>query len=258
MVTCCVTSLATVPLGVTKTLLLLLLLFYFISFPLATTYTSFHSLVHFILQHMVNLIHCLFKCVYLIGLFENYSLLITTTITITTDDLESKEVAARKLGLMLQKSTNLMTSSTVNSTTSSSNLPSFLTNRSNYNFQGGFRSSLGASVAAAAAAAAASSSTTNSTSSAAIKKKLREEEKKRLKEEEKLAKRASKSSKKKSKNSPQLNDFVQSGNNLIPLFVEKCITFIETEGLDSEGIYRVPGNRAHVDLLFLKFDEGKF
>lgn len=32
--------------------------------------------------------------------------------------------------------------------------------------------------------------------------------------------------------------------------------FIETEGLESEGIYRVPGNRAHVDLLFQKFDEG--
>lgn len=31
--------------------------------------------------------------------------------------------------------------------------------------------------------------------------------------------------------------------------------FIESEGLDSEGLYRVPGNRAHVDLLFQKFDE---
>lgn len=39
--------------------------------------------------------------------------------------------------------------------------------------------------------------------------------------------------------------------------MEKCVRFIESEGLDSEGIYRVPGNRAHVDLLFQKFDEGK-
>lgn len=34
--------------------------------------------------------------------------------------------------------------------------------------------------------------------------------------------------------------------------------FIESEGLDSEGIYRVPGNRAHVDLLFQKFEEGRY
>ena len=34
-----------------------------------------------------------------------------------------------------------------------------------------------------------------------------------------------------------------------------AITFIEREGLDAEGLYRVPGNRAHVDLLFQHFDE---
>lgn len=55
-----------------------------------------------------------------------------------------------------------------------------------------------------------------------------------------------------------IEDFMQSEDNPIPLFVEKCIKFIEEEGLDSEGIYRVPGNRAHVDLLFQKFDEGSF
>ena len=49
---------------------------------------------------------------------------------------------------------------------------------------------------------------------------------------------------------------LQSDKNYIPLFLEKCVKFIETEGLDSEGIYRVPGNRAHVDLLFQKFEEG--
>lgn len=51
--------------------------------------------------------------------------------------------------------------------------------------------------------------------------------------------------------------FLQSDKNYVPLFLEKCVRFIEDEGLDSEGIYRVPGNRAHVDLLFQKFDEGK-
>ncbi|RWS31593.1 rho GTPase-activating protein 190-like protein [Leptotrombidium deliense] len=66
-------------------------------------------------------------------------------------------------------------------------------------------------------------------------------------------------SKKEKKKSPQygpsLEEFIQSESNSTPLFVEKCIHFIEEEGLDSEGIYRVPGNRAHVDLLFQKFDE---
>ncbi len=40
------------------------------------------------------------------------------------------------------------------------------------------------------------------------------------------------------------------------MFLEKALHFIEKEGLDTEGLYRVPGNRAHVDLLFQKFDEG--
>ncbi|XP_058840161.1 rho GTPase-activating protein 190, partial [Topomyia yanbarensis] len=56
---------------------------------------------------------------------------------------------------------------------------------------------------------------------------------------------------------PSLASFKQSDKNLVPLFVEKCVKFIEQEGLDSEGIYRVPGNRTHVDLLYQKFDDGK-
>lgn len=55
---------------------------------------------------------------------------------------------------------------------------------------------------------------------------------------------------------PGMPDFVQSEKNMIPLFLEKCVEFIELEGLDSEGIYRVPGNRAHVDLLYQKLQEG--
>lgn len=47
------------------------------------------------------------------------------------------------------------------------------------------------------------------------------------------------------------------GAHGVPLFVEKCVEFIEREGLGSEGLYRVPGNRAHVDMLFNKFNEGK-
>ncbi|XP_068159769.1 rho GTPase-activating protein 190 isoform X4 [Drosophila tropicalis] len=41
----------------------------------------------------------------------------------------------------------------------------------------------------------------------------------------------------------------------IPIFLIKCVEFIEKEGLDSEGIYRVPGSRAHVDMLFQRFEE---
>jgi len=96
------------------------------------------------------------------------------------------------------------------------------------------------------------------------RKKAREDEKlekRRLKEEERQRRMTEKKKKKQSKNSslqngPTLEDFVQSEDNPVPLFVEKCILFIEEEGLDSEGIYRVPGNRAHVDLLFQKFEEG--
>ena len=53
-----------------------------------------------------------------------------------------------------------------------------------------------------------------------------------------------------------LEDMTQSEENLLPLFVVKCITFIEEEGLTVEGIYRVPGNKAHVDLLLDRFKEG--
>lgn len=88
-------------------------------------------------------------------------------------------------------------------------------------------------------------------------------EKRRLKEE-KLKKVAEdrEKKKKKTKNNlsityqPTLDNFVQSENNVIPLLLEKCVKFIEVEGLESEGLYRVPGNRSHVELLFQKFDEG--
>ena len=54
---------------------------------------------------------------------------------------------------------------------------------------------------------------------------------------------------------PTLEDFRTSDDNPIPVFLQKAIEFIEKEGLDAEGLYRVPGNRAHVELLFQKFDE---
>ncbi len=56
--------------------------------------------------------------------------------------------------------------------------------------------------------------------------------------------------------SGMLEDLRQSDDNLIPAFVECCVKFIEQEGLTVEGIYRVPGNKAQVDLLIEKFREG--
>ena len=53
-----------------------------------------------------------------------------------------------------------------------------------------------------------------------------------------------------------LEDMSQSEEILVPYFVEKCVQYIEKEGLTCEGLYRVPGNKAHGDLLMEKFKEG--
>ena len=96
-------------------------------------------------------------------------------------------------------------------------------------------------------------------------------EKKRQKEEERKSRKAFKEAqstrnRSRSKSTTTTNhspvlahfeDFAQSNGNPVPLFIEKCAHFIEQEGLDMEGIYRVPGNRAHVDTLMQRFDESK-
>jgi RhoGAP domain len=56
---------------------------------------------------------------------------------------------------------------------------------------------------------------------------------------------------------PSLSDFPLSKLTGVPIIIEQCVLFIESEGVESEGIYRVPGNRAHVELLFQKFEEGE-
>ncbi|CAG5037556.1 unnamed protein product [Parnassius apollo] len=56
-------------------------------------------------------------------------------------------------------------------------------------------------------------------------------------------------------NTQSIQNWGPQGSHGVPLFVEKCVEFIEREGLASEGLYRVPGNRAHVDMLFNKFYE---
>ena len=89
-----------------------------------------------------------------------------------------------------------------------------------------------------------------------MKQRAKEAERKKIKDEKRRLKEAEKEkkSKLKSSNSVQaqvtLEDFRASAEDPIPLFLRKAITFIEREGLDAEGLYRVPGNRAHVELLF--------
>ncbi|XP_076471931.1 rho GTPase-activating protein 190-like isoform X2 [Babylonia areolata] len=95
-------------------------------------------------------------------------------------------------------------------------------------------------------------------------KNRKKEERRRLKEEEKRTKETQKRKYKKKESkafSPSqsgcyLEDFPTSPTTpLVPLFVEKCITFIESEGMCTEGIYRIPGNRAPGELLVSKFQE---
>ncbi|KRY34006.1 Rho GTPase-activating protein [Trichinella spiralis] len=44
-------------------------------------------------------------------------------------------------------------------------------------------------------------------------------------------------------------------NNGVPLFVQKCVEFIEAEGLSSEGVYRVPGNQSQAAAVEQRFLE---
>jgi len=80
------------------------------------------------------------------------------------------------------------------------------------------------------------------------------EEKKKEKQEKKTASRTNMKANS-VQGQPAMEDFRASDDNPIPVFLSRCIEFIELEGLVTEGLYRVPGNRAHVDLLFQNFDE---
>lgn len=68
-------------------------------------------------------------------------------------------------------------------------------------------------------------------------KKLTAAEKKKAKEELKKAKKKSKTKSKDGKRNSLI--LAQSDNSVtLPLFLVKCISFIEENGLDSEGLYR--------------------
>ncbi|XP_036360139.1 rho GTPase-activating protein 190 isoform X10 [Octopus sinensis] len=90
-------------------------------------------------------------------------------------------------------------------------------------------------------------------------KKRQKEEEKKLKEQQKLQKKIKKKDGKiagASQSGLVLEDYQMSTKNHgVPLFVERCVEFIDEEGMTAEGIYRVPGNRAQVELLLNKFQE---
>ncbi|KAK7156140.1 hypothetical protein R3I94_006270 [Phoxinus phoxinus] len=48
---------------------------------------------------------------------------------------------------------------------------------------------------------------------------------------------------------------VVSAERPIPLFIEKCIRYIEITGLSTEGIYRVSGNKAEMETMQRQFDQ---
>ncbi|GFN96255.1 rho GTPase-activating protein 190-like protein [Plakobranchus ocellatus] len=81
---------------------------------------------------------------------------------------------------------------------------------------------------------------------------------------EKKAKEAQKKTKKKEGKGPGasttnnmcLEDYPTALENpFIPQFVFKCVNFIEAEGLRTEGLYRIPGNRSQGELFVRKFNE---
>ena len=100
------------------------------------------------------------------------------------------------------------------------------------------------------------------------REKEKEKEEKRKKKEEEKRQKEQQKQRRKVKGRPGLmsqnstpwgtvEDQRQSEDQLVPLFVEKCVEFIEAEGLSVEGLYRVPGNRAQVEMLIDKYVEGE-
>ena len=43
----------------------------------------------------------------------------------------------------------------------------------------------------------------------------------------------------------------------VPMFIEKCIAFVEDHGLTIEGLYRISGYKNQVDLVIHSLSQGK-
>ena len=46
-------------------------------------------------------------------------------------------------------------------------------------------------------------------------------------------------------------------SNMVPIIVHKCLQFVESTGLDVEGLYRVSGEKAKIRRLILAFNQGR-
>ena len=97
-------------------------------------------------------------------------------------------------------------------------------------------------------------------------KKQKKEERMRKKEEERKQKELQKKQKKLNKKTDgrpgtsesgcRLVDFQMSSTNpSLPQYVETCVEFITEEGINAEGIYRIPGNKQQVEILQQKLTE---
>ncbi|CAH2099093.1 unnamed protein product [Euphydryas editha] len=100
-----------------------------------------------------------------------------------------------------------------------------------------------------------SSAQDNSSSSAADSRRRTQAFGKHDRRHKEISKSKDKKNSSQMQNANAIQNWGPQGPHGVPLFVEKCVEFIEREGLASEGLYRVPGNRAHVDMLFSKFYE---
>ncbi|XP_077978032.1 rho GTPase-activating protein 5-like isoform X2 [Glandiceps talaboti] len=93
--------------------------------------------------------------------------------------------------------------------------------------------------------------------------RLKKEEKKKQKEEEKKRReeRKKKPSSGKGGVSVSYNYFgcpleeIVTEEERVPLFLVKCIEYLEAKGLRTEGLYRVPGKNVDSDLILQRFDE---
>lgn len=52
-----------------------------------------------------------------------------------------------------------------------------------------------------------------------------------------------------------LDDIIQGLNHMTPLFVEKCVQYIEQFGISNEGLYRIPANAKERENVLNMFDE---
>lgn len=60
------------------------------------------------------------------------------------------------------------------------------------------------------------------------------------------------------KDGATFEELARSSSSLVPEFVKACVEYIDAEGITTEGLYRVPGSRAHVEQLMDCFRDGKY